>query len=101
MRPTYWTQTLRENEKLRKDALANVSVKKGKNNKVSAEALAQSEAYSSSNLDVSTLPPTACYNMAILEDVAMPSVARAIEVAIAECPCIRDAILLMKVIDYS
>lgn len=92
VRPTYWMQTLRENERLRKEAVAATN-KKGKSSKKAVD----SDLYSSSHLDSSMLEPTPCYNMAILEDLAMPSMASAINGALIACPCLRDSIVLLKV----
>lgn len=91
VRPNYWVQTLRENERLRK---VSVNGKEKKSRKLHDDA---SNPYSSSQLDVSSLQPTTCYNMAVLEDVAAVAMSETIASAISACPCIRPAILLMKV----
>jgi U3 small nucleolar RNA-associated protein 22 len=92
-RPAYWMHTLRENERLRKEAESSSSKKKSSKKSNGADG----EAFSSGHLDTTLLAPTPCYNSAILEDVSMCSMSRTINSAIAACPCLRDALLLMKV----
>lgn len=75
---------------MRKSLLAKSKGKSGKKE-------GSPDAYSSSMLDSSSLPPTPCYNMAIIEDLILCATSKYAHDCLSICPCLRDAILLMKV----
>ena len=98
VRPLSWMRTLRENEEKKKKSQSAVKGSSRRNESTTAAAAAA--AFSSASLDVSQLQATPAYNMAVLEDVCHLSVASLLQSTLAEWPCLKDAVLLLKVQTY-